>query len=82
MGINNRDLATFKSDLGLTISLAEMIPDDVILVSESGIQTAAEVAMLKAAEVDAILVGESLVRSHDAVAKISELLAGARDDQN
>ncbi|MCL4462748.1 MAG: indole-3-glycerol phosphate synthase TrpC [Firmicutes bacterium] len=82
VGINNRDLATFKIDLGLTISLAEMIPDDVILVSESGIQTAAEVAMLKAAEVDAILVGESLVRSHDAVAKISELLAGARDDQN
>ncbi|MBS4007174.1 MAG: indole-3-glycerol phosphate synthase TrpC [Clostridium sp.] len=82
VGINNRDLATFKTDLGLTLSLAEMIPHDVILVSESGIQTAAEVAMLRAAEVDAILVGESLVRSDDAVAKIKELLAGERNDQN
>lgn len=82
VGINNRDLATFKIDLGLTVSLAEMIPEDVILVSESGIETAAEVAMLKAAKVDAILVGETLVRSHDAVAKIRELLAGEKDDQN
>jgi len=82
VGINNRDLATFKIDLGLTVSLAEMIPDDVILVSESGIQTAAEVEMLHAAGVDAMLVGETLVRSTDAVAKIRELLTGAAYDQN
>jgi len=76
LGINNRDLASFKTDLGHTLALAEMIPDDVILVSESGIQTASEVAMLKAVGVDAILVGETLVRSDDAVAKIRELLTG------
>ncbi|MBS3901821.1 MAG: indole-3-glycerol phosphate synthase TrpC [Dethiobacter sp.] len=82
VGINNRDLATFKIDLGLTVSLASMVPDEVLLVSESGIQTAAEVAMLKAVEVDAILVGETLVRSPDVVAKIRELLAGEKNDQN
>lgn len=82
VGINNRDLATFKIDLGLTVSLASMVPHEVLLVSESGIQTAAEVAMLKAVEVDAILVGETLVRSPDVVAKIRELLAGEKNDQN
>lgn len=76
LGINNRDLTSFKTDLNFTILLAEMVPDDVTLVSESGIQTAADVKMLKAAGVDAILVGEALVRSHDQAEKIRELLIG------
>ena len=62
IGINNRDLATFEVDLGVTERLSEEVPDDVILVSESGIKSENDVARAKASGVDAILVGEALMR--------------------
>jgi len=65
IGINNRDLRTFRTDISVTLGILEevAVPGDVIIVSESGISSKHEVEMLAAAGVDAVLVGETLVRS-------------------
>src|SRR5438874_6060018 len=62
IGINNRDLTTFDVDLGVTEKLCRDVPDEVILVSESGITTPQDIARMKACGVDAVLVGEALMR--------------------
>jgi indole-3-glycerol phosphate synthase len=77
-GVNNRDLATFVTDLGLSIRLAPNVPDGVTLVAESGIRTAADVDRLGAAGFDAILVGESLMRQPDLEAAASALVGRPR----
>ena len=74
VGVNNRDLTRFVTDLDLTLRLRDQIPPGVILVSESGIKTRADVERLEAAGVDAILVGESLMRSPEIGAAVDELL--------
>jgi indole-3-glycerol phosphate synthase len=74
VGINNRDLRTFKTDLGTTLRMSELIEDRNVLVSESGINGFDDVKKLSAAGVRAILVGESLMRSDDIEAKVRELL--------
>jgi indole-3-glycerol phosphate synthase len=72
--VNNRDLATFTTDLGLSIRLASAVSGDVTLVAESGVRTAADVDRLGAAGFDAILVGESLMRQPDLTAAASALV--------
>ena len=62
IGINNRDLATFDVDLSVTEKLCRHVPDEVVLVSESGMKTAEDVARIQACGVDAILIGEALMR--------------------
>jgi indole-3-glycerol phosphate synthase len=74
IGVNNRDLRTFKTDLEHTLRLRERIPDECVLVSESGIRGRADVERLAAAGVDAILVGESLMASPDIGAAVDALL--------
>jgi len=74
VGINNRDLKTFQTDLEHTIRLRPQIPDDRLVVGESGIRTRADVERLEAAGVDAILVGESLMARPDVGAAVDELL--------
>ncbi|MFA0749736.1 MAG: hypothetical protein SLRJCFUN_000139 [Candidatus Fervidibacter sp.] len=74
IGINNRNLQTFAVDLATTLRLRPLIPDDCVIVSESGIETREQVRMLEEAGIDAILVGETLVRSPDPIAKAKELL--------
>jgi indole-3-glycerol phosphate synthase len=74
VGINNRDLRTFKTDLGTTLRMSELVEDRDVLVSESGINTFDDVKKLSTAGVRAILVGESLMRSDDIEAKVRELL--------
>ena len=74
LGINNRDLRTFKTDLGTTLRMSELVEDLQVLVSESGINTRMDVRKLADAGVRAILVGESLMRSDDIQAKVSLLL--------
>jgi indole-3-glycerol phosphate synthase len=74
LGINNRDLRTFKTDLGTTLRLAELVEDRQVLVSESGIHTRQDIQKLAAAGVGAVLIGESLMRSDDIGRKIHELL--------
>ena len=75
IGINNRNLRTFVTDLEHTIGLAPRIVPQALLVSESGIRTRNDVLRLKEAGVRAILVGETLMRSDDVGAKIGELLS-------
>ncbi|HEX6748477.1 MAG TPA: indole-3-glycerol phosphate synthase TrpC [Longimicrobium sp.] len=74
VGINNRDLSTFVTDLELSISLARNVSPEVTLVAESGIRTAADVDRLGAAGFDAILVGESLMRQPDLRAAAAALV--------
>lgn len=65
VGVNNRDLDTFTTDLELAARLAATVPEAVGYVAESGIRTAADVDRMGAAGVDAVLVGESLMRQAD-----------------
>ncbi|MEP9411919.1 MAG: indole-3-glycerol phosphate synthase TrpC [Candidatus Brocadia sp.] len=74
VGINNRDLATFKTDLGTTLRLRPMIPEGKIIVSESGIKSREDVRKLIDIGIHAILVGETLMKSEDIPAKLHELL--------
>lgn len=74
LGINNRNLRTFVTDLGHSITLRSRVPDDCVLISESGIHTRADVERLEQAGIHAMLVGETLMRSADIGAKLRELL--------
>jgi len=74
IGINNRDLDTFKVTLETTAKLRGIIPADRIVVSESGISTREDLVLLKSLKVDAALIGEELVKSADPAAKLKELL--------
>jgi len=78
IGINNRDLATFTTDLEMTLRLVEQIAGDAVVVSESGIRDAADVARLGQVGVDAVLVGETLLRAADPGAAAAELSRVAR----
>lgn len=75
IGINNRDLRTFNTDLATTYKLKKSIPSDKVVVSESGIYTRTDVESIRAAGIDAILVGESLMRSQDIGEKVRHLIA-------
>lgn len=75
VGVNNRDLRTFKVSLTTSIALAPQIPTALLKVSESGIFTQADVRRLADAGYDAFLVGEHLVKSGDPVRAIRELAA-------
>lgn len=74
VGVNNRNLHTFEVDLNHTIRMRSQVPDDCVLVGESGIKTRADVERLEAASVNAILVGESLMREPDIGAAVDRLL--------
>jgi indole-3-glycerol phosphate synthase len=67
IGINNRDLATLDVDLSTAEKLSRQVPDDVVLVSESGIKSAEDVARMKRCGIDAILVGEALMRGETSI---------------
>ncbi len=75
IGVNHRDLTTFTVDLGITERLRPRIPDDRVLVAESGIHGPADAARLRAAGADAILVGELLMRAPDPGAMVRSLAA-------
>lgn len=73
IGVNNRNLHTFEVDLGHTIRMRERVPDECVLVGESGIKTRDDVMRLESAGVDAMLVGESLTREADIGAAVDRL---------
>ena len=75
IGINNRDLRTFNTDLAVTEGLAPLIPGDKVIVSESGIFTPEHLQRLGKLGVNAVLVGEALVTAPDTAAKVRELTA-------
>src|SRR5205085_8153195 len=70
IGINNRNLTTFDVDLATTERLCREVPDKIVLVSESGIRTAGDVARVKACGVDAVLVGEALMRGEISIEQL------------
>lgn len=75
VGVNNRDLRTFLTDLRMTLELAAWIPKDRVVVSESGISTPDHVRMLRNAGVRAFLIGEALMTAPDTAGKLRELLS-------
>lgn len=74
IGVNNRNLRTFVTDLNHSISMAQKLPEGMLLISESGIRTRADVERLQAAGVGGLLIGETLMRSHNIPAQVRELL--------
>ena len=74
VGINNRDLRTFKTDLEVTERLAPLVPESRVIVSESGIATGGDVERVRRAGAHAVLVGEALIRAEDPGAKLGELM--------
>jgi indole-3-glycerol phosphate synthase len=74
IGINNRDLHTFKVDLGITQRLIRMIPQNKVIVSESGIKRYEDIMFLKSLGVNAILAGEVFMEADDIAAKMRELM--------
>lgn len=75
IGINNRNLSTFVTDLGISEQLAGRIPKQQLAVAESGINSRADIERLQAAGAGAFLIGESLMREADIEAKLHELIA-------
>jgi indole-3-glycerol phosphate synthase len=73
LGINNRDLRTFRTDLGTTLRMADLVADRRVLVSESGIRNSIDIQKLAGAGVIAVLIGESLMRSDDIAREIQQM---------
>jgi indole-3-glycerol phosphate synthase len=76
IGVNNRDLKTFRVQLATSERLSQRFPAGVIRVAESGIGAPGDVARLRAAGYDAFLVGESLLRQNDRAAAVRRLCGG------
>ena len=76
IGVNNRDLQTFEVDVSLSLKLRALVPPEVLFVSESGISSYEQVARLKQANVNGVLIGETLMRSKDRKAALDALRGG------
>src|SRR2546430_9040404 len=74
VGINNRDLTTLDVDLAVTEKLCRDVPDEIILVSESGIKTTQDISRMKACGVDAVLVGEALMRGEVSIEQLRAVI--------
>lgn len=81
IGVNNRDLTTFTVDIKNSIRLRHLIPKGVLFVSESGIKTPEDIRVLKENGTDAVLIGETLMRSKEKK-KTLEILDGKMDDED
>lgn len=73
IGVNNRDLKTFTVDIENCMRLRSLVPNDVIFVAESGIKTAEDISRLREANVNAVLIGETLMRAEDKEAALNAL---------
>jgi len=80
IGINNRDLRTFDTDLSTTLGLLPRLPADVLAVTESGIYTSEEVQMLSANGIHCFLVGEAFMRAADPGRRLSEIFAAPQPE--
>jgi indole-3-glycerol phosphate synthase len=78
VGVNNRDLDKLVTDVTLAPRLRALVPRTCLFVAESGIRTTAQIAALRAAAVDAVLIGESLLRAPDPGAQLAELVAAGQ----
>jgi indole-3-glycerol phosphate synthase len=73
IGVNNRNLRTFEVDMNNSISLRSLVPENIVFVAESGIKTPQDIALLKEAGVNAVLIGETLMKSEDKTEMLSYL---------
>lgn len=73
IGVNNRNLSDFSVDTGNSRRLRELVPEEIIFVSESGVSCAGDIDLLRQAGADAVLIGEALMRADDKSAKLAEL---------
>lgn len=73
IGVNNRNLQTFEVDLNNSIRLRSLVPEDIIFVAESGIKTSSDITLLRDAGVNAVLIGETLMRSNNKKELLLEL---------
>ncbi|MBQ6180655.1 MAG: indole-3-glycerol phosphate synthase TrpC [Ruminococcus sp.] len=73
IGVNNRNLKDFSVDTGNSRRIREIIPDNIIFVSESGVKDHNDIAALREAKADAVLIGEALMKAPDKAAKLAEL---------
>jgi indole-3-glycerol phosphate synthase len=80
IGVNNRDLQTFEVDFANTARLRALIPGEIAVVGESGLKTPEDIRAMARAGVDAVLIGETLVRSKDVAATARALVAAGRPD--
>lgn len=80
VGVNNRNLQTFEVDFSNTARLRRLIPDDVVTVGESGLKTTADVLQMRDIGVDAVLVGETLVKSRDILAVTTSFVQAGRQN--
>lgn len=81
IGVNNRDLKTFSVDFTTSLRLRKLVPKNILFISESGIKTAEDIALLNKINVDAVLIGETLMRSSNKRKQLS-LLRGETNDKN
>lgn len=73
IGVNNRDLKTFTVDIGNSARYRRLVPEEILFVSESGIRTAQDIQRLRENGTDAVLIGETLMRSEDKAAELQKL---------
>ena len=73
IGVNNRDLKTFTVDIGNSARYRKLVPEEILFVSESGIRTAEDIRRLRENGTDAVLIGETLMRSADKAAELRKL---------
>ena len=73
IGVNNRDLATFATTIETSVAMRRLIPDDRVVISESGIRSADDVRKLRAVGVDHFLIGEALIRAEDPGAALKRI---------
>ena len=76
IGVNNRNLRDFKVDINNSIKLRPLVPENILFVAESGISTAADIELLRQSKVNAVLIGEALMRSPDKKKMLAELRGG------
>ncbi len=79
IGINNRNLHTFKTDLNSTLKLAPLIPQDTLIVSESGIHSLKDLLLVKGSGIDAVLIGEALMKMRSIKDKLDEFKVGCNE---
>ncbi len=78
VGINNRNLDSFEVDINTTLELAPLVPENHIVVSESGVRTGKDIQLLRKSGVRAVLVGSSIMKSNDVAEKVRELVWAGR----
>lgn len=76
IGVNNRNLKNFKVDIRNSLVLRKLVPENILFVAESGIQTAADIEVLRRSRVNGVLIGETLMRSLDKGKMLEELRGG------